>query len=214
LDVDGDPTSENTKWAIKMFNVATDPKPSGRGSVGQQGDKSFKAYINSSNAPKWQLLTTVPKLTFSGTPRKYGMNRTGDLTKNALASLNFNLISTGSAKDIGTGDGNPPSTSHDGGRGIDIDDVPGNFFKSTGAQGVYVASPGGKIIITDGTSYQAADPKNIPQGFHGLKTATLASQTNDVMVKAVENLLDYQLDKTKVEQILNAFKNAGSGTIQ
>jgi uncharacterized repeat protein (TIGR01451 family) len=213
LDVDGDPTSENTKWAIKMFNVATDPKPSGRGSVGQQGDKSFKAYINSSNAPKWQLLTTVPKLTFSGTPRKYGMNRTGDLTKNALASLNFNLISTGSAKDIGTGDGNPPSTSHDGGRGIDIDDVPGNFFKSTGAQGVYVASPGGKIIITDGTSYQAADPKNIPQGFHGLKTATLASQTNDVMVKAVENLLDYQLDKTKVEQILNAFKNAGSGTI-
>ncbi len=33
------------------------------------------------------------------------------------------------------------------------------------------------------------------------------------MVKAVKDLLDYQLDKTKVEKILNAFKNAGSGSI-
>ncbi len=91
--------------------------------------------------------------------------------------------------------------------------MPGNFFKSTGEKGIYVASPGGKIIVTNGTSYQAADPKNIPQGFQGLETATLASQTNDVMVKAVKDLLDYQLDKTKVEKILNAFKNAGSGSI-
>ncbi|WP_159250616.1 cadherin domain-containing protein, partial [Microcystis aeruginosa] len=213
LAINGDSMDKNTKWAIKMFNVATDPKLTGRGSVADQKDKSFKAYINSTNAPKWQLLTTVPKLTFTNTLRKYGMNRTGDITKNALDSLDFNLISTGSAKNIGTGDGHPPSTSHDGGRGIDIDDVPGNFFKSTGEKGIYVASPGGKIIVTNGTSYQAADPKNIPQGFQGLKTATLASQTNDVMVKAVKDLLDYQLDKTKVEKILNAFKNAGSGSI-
>jgi uncharacterized repeat protein (TIGR01451 family) len=209
LVVDGQ-TGGKTTWAIKMFNVATDPKLSGRGSVGQQGDKSFKAYINSSNAPKWQFLDIDPIKIFSGTPRKYGMNSTGDITESALAALTFNLVSTGSAKDIGTGDGNPPSTSHDGGRGIDIDDVPGNFFKS---KGLYVASPGGKIIVTNGTSYQVANPSNIPQGFQGLKTTDLTSTTTDVMVKAVENLLDYSLDKTKAEQILNAFINAGSGTI-
>lgn len=209
LVVDG-VTGGNTKWAIKLFNIATNPAKIGRGNVGTQAepDKFFKAYINSANAPKWQLLTTVPKLTISsGSGRNYGMDRTGDITNNALTSLNFNLISTGAANNIGTA---PPSTSHDGGRGIDIDDVPGNFFNSNG---LYVASPGGKIIVTNGTSYQAADPKNIPQGFQGLKTTTLASTTTDVMVTAVANLLDYRLTKTKAEQILNAFKNAGSGTI-
>jgi len=207
LIVDG-VTGCNTKWAIKMFNVATNPATIGRGTVTTQGDKFFKAYINSANAPKWQLLTAVPKLTISSASgRNYGTDHTGDITKNALAGLTFNLISTGAARNIGTA---PPSTSHDGGRGIDIDDVPGNFFKSNG---LYVASPGGKIIVTNGTSYQAADPKNIPAGFQGLKTTVLASTTTETMVKAVKDLLDYSLDQTKVEQILNAFKDAGSGTI-
>jgi peptidoglycan hydrolase-like protein with peptidoglycan-binding domain len=209
LVIDGSAGAKTT-WAIKLFNIATNPALVGRGNVGSQNqpDKFFKSYINSVNAPEWQLLTTIPKLTISSASgRNYGIDLTGRITENALAALARNLVSTGSAKNIGTA---PPSTSHDGGRGIDIDDVAGNFFKSNG---LFVASPGGKIIVTDKSSYQASDPKSIPQGFKGLLTTTLASQTNDTMVKAIVNLLDYNLEKDKVQAIIDAFKNAGSGTI-
>ncbi|MFK0731273.1 MAG: pre-peptidase C-terminal domain-containing protein [Gloeotrichia echinulata GP01] len=207
LVVDGQ-SGGNTTWAKTVFDIAVNPNTSGRGRVTDQnhGDKNFKASINSSQAPKWNSLKSIQGLNFSGTERRYGMDLSGRFIENAFTTFGSQLTSTGVTKINGNGD---PSKTHDAGRSIDIDEIPGSYFFKV--RNGFVASPGGKIVVKDGNSYRAGDPKIKADTDNGL-TYTQLSRLKDAdaksTLKSISNLIEYSQTKEDVQSLIDAFSGA------
>ncbi|MEJ7593503.1 MAG: hypothetical protein WKF77_18335 [Planctomycetaceae bacterium] len=137
------------------------------------------------------------------------------LLAKAQATIQINLQSGGSA--FLTGDA-PPSTSHDGGRGLDIDNIPDRFlFRTVPYQGnsvAYVKAPGedGSIVVRSGNSFRVGSVSEQSDRDNGLsavelaksKTAALATQLHNL------NLLVYTQPEDVVRNMLNAFTGAGA----
>ncbi len=211
LVVDG-VTGKNTKWAKTLYDIAVNPATSGRGRVFNllENPKNFNAYINSPNAPKWNLLTSVPGVVFSGTARIYGMDLSGRFIQRASTNFGTTLTSTGVTGKDGDGSGSAGrkkgSKTHDAGRSIDIDEIPGSYFFKV--RNGFVASPGGKIVVKDGNSYRAGDPNNPNDRANGLSYSTLTSQTNATMVTAIAGLIEYSQTRQAVQSLIDAFTGA------
>jgi len=222
LTVDGS-LGAGTKWARSLFSIALDPAVSGRGLLPNptNGITYFKNHINSANAPYWNSLTTVAGVTFSGTPRTYGTNATGAFLTQALSDPNVTLTtSTGVSRQNGAGS---PSKTHEGGRSVDIDDVPGRFYNVRVAGGVaYLASPGGGIIVDNGDgTYRVGNPANPADRAAGVREARLNPGQQNAATKAqvvalltaIRDLMDYRLTEQTVQDVIQAFENAGSPII-
>jgi uncharacterized repeat protein (TIGR01451 family) len=219
LVVDGQ-IGGNTTWAKKLFNIAVRPEiASARGRIAGQDDKSFKNFINSTNAPEWNLLNgAILNLTFppgaNQSQRFYGTDFTGTFLQSGVSTLNRNLNSTGVSQKNGIGN---PSSTHDGGRSIDIDDIPGSyFFKSIGVGGVsYVAALGGGFVVKDGNTYRTGNP-NIPLDvLKGVKTSDLVDINQDqAVVKAKvtainnANLFVFSQTVQQVQELLDALSGS------
>jgi uncharacterized repeat protein (TIGR01451 family) len=180
LTINGKDDGDELSWAKKLFNIAVRPEiASARGRIANQDDKSFKNFINSTNAPKWNFLNgAIANLDFppasNQSQRFYGTDLTGDFVQLGTSTLNRNLKSTGVSQKSGTG---APSSTHDGGRSIDIDDIPGSyFFNSIGVGGVsYVAAQGGGFVVKDGNTYRAGNPNNPADVTNGVRTNYIVS---------------------------------------
>ncbi|HYH63555.1 MAG TPA: hypothetical protein VD866_02550, partial [Urbifossiella sp.] len=189
---------ENNEWAKKAFSIALDPAtpPTGRGTVATptQGTKFFKDHINDSTAPSWKDLRTVPGLAFPAggnqSQRFYSTSTGADLIAAAISAYGA-ADSTGAAQRNATGN---PSVSHEGGRAIDIDTIPGAYFFRE--SGVYVAasaaSGGGFIVRRANGTYRGGGNPNAQAGEVGLRTATLLADTTTTTINAVAGLLDYK----------------------
>ena len=212
LVVNGVKDDYNTKWAKTLYDIAVNPATSGRGRVFNllKNPKNFNAYINSPNAPKWNGLTSVEGVTFSGN-RTFGMNTSGRFIERASTNFGESLTSTGVTGKNGDGSGlggrEEGSKTHDAGRSIDIDIDPNNkyFFK---VRNKFVASPNGKIIVKDGNTYRAGNLNNPNDKANGLEYSTLISQTTSAMVKAIANLIEYNQTQHDVQSVIDAFSGA------
>ena len=222
LTVDG-ALGAGTKWARSLFSIALDPAVSGRGLLPNptHGITYFKSHINSADAPYWNSLTTVAGVTFSATQRTYGTSATGDFLAQALSNPNVTLT-TSTGVSLRTGSGTP-SRTHEGGRSVDIDDVPGRFYNVRVAGGVrYLASPGGGIIVDNGDgTYRAGDPSSTADRAAGVREARLnptpqnaATRAQVVaLLTAIRDLMDYRLPEATVQNMIQAFENAGAPII-
>jgi uncharacterized repeat protein (TIGR01451 family) len=221
LVVDGQPEG-NTTWAKQLFNIAVRPEiASARGRIASQDDKSFKNFINSTNAPRWNLLRgAISNFDFppasNRSQRFYGTDNTGNFIKSGVSTLGRVLKSTGVSQKSGIG---APSSTHDGGRSIDIDDIKiGNkdvayFFKSIGVGGdSYVAALGGGFVVKDGDTYRAGNPNVKADVLKGVRTTAIASRNLDgsvikPIVSAIynANLFDFSQTRAEVQALLDAF---------
>jgi uncharacterized repeat protein (TIGR01451 family) len=218
ITVNGKDDGDELSWAKKLFNIAVRPEiASARGRIANQDDKSFKNFINSTNAPKWNFLNggTIANLEFPPAAnqfeRFYGTNLTGDFVQLGTSTLNRDLASTGVAQKSGIGN---PSTTHDGGRAIDIDDIPGAyFFKSIGVGGVsYVEAQGGGFVVKDGNTYRAGNPSVAADVLKGVKTADIAGRSlNGAVIKPIvsaihnANLFVFSQTQQQVQTLIDAF---------
>ena len=222
LTVDGQ-IGPGTRWARSLFSIALDPAVSGRGSLPTptRGITYFKDHINSADAPYWNSMTTVAGVTFAATQRTYGTSATGDFLTQALSDPNITLrISTGVSLRTGSG---APSRTHEGGRSVDIDDVPGRFYNVRIVNGAaYLASPGGGIIVDNGDgTFRAGDPANPADRAAGVREARLNPTPQNAATRAqvvtlltsTRDLMDYRLDEATVRNVIQGFENAGSPII-
>jgi uncharacterized repeat protein (TIGR01451 family) len=245
LVVDGQ-SGGNTTWAKKLFNIAVRPEiASVRGRIAVQDDKSFKSFINSTNAPEWNLLRgAISNLGFPAesneSQRFYGTDLTGNFLQAGTSALNRSLKSTGVSQRSGIGN---PSSTHDGGRSIDIDDIPdAYFFKSIGVGGAsYVAARGGGFVVRDGNTYRVGNSANPLDVANGVRTNYIvslpagltkaqkiaANAERKAAVTAIHNANLFVFSQTiaAVQTLLNAFPGTprifyndprffGSGVIQ
>ena len=186
LVVDGQ-SGGNTEWATQLFNIVVDGRTlSERGRISGQS-KTLKAYINATNAPEWVSLNQIDNFTFVDTQRRFGANFSGDVIQGAITTVGTNQQSTGVSGKNGSGN---PSSTHDGGRGVDID-TPGRelaangipngqlFFAERQINGTwYVATANNQIIIRDGNVYRAGNPNDNADLNRGLTTANLITNAN------------------------------------
>ncbi|MBH8572454.1 DUF11 domain-containing protein [Nostocaceae cyanobacterium CENA369] len=217
LTVNGQDDGNELSWAKKLFNITVRPEiASARKRIAQQDDKSFKKFINSANAPEWNLLRgAISNLDFppesNQSQRFYGTDNTGEFLQLGTSTLNRNLKSTGVSQKNGIGN---PSSTHDGGRSIDIDDIPGSyFFKSIGVNGVsYVAALGGGFVVRDGNTYRIGNP-NIPSDLaNGIRTKDLVNPKLDQKAKVTAihnaNLFVFSQTEEEVQELLDAFSES------
>ena len=214
LRADGISSAETT-WAKNVFNIAIDPSTSGRGSLLNPGSikkQLFKEHINDPQLPFWRNLdgTLLPPMQFVITSRKYGTDASGRFIEKALSSLlSLGLLpdSTGIAFKGGTGE---PSKAHDGGRSVDIEDTPGDFYNTINGYVAANAAQGGGFIVkkADGL-YRGGGNPDTKNGEIGIKDSAFKAG-GAKLAKELQSYLDYKLDEGHVRLILDAFINAGS----
>jgi uncharacterized repeat protein (TIGR01451 family) len=212
LSVDGIEVA-NTNWARKMFSVATNPAAV-RPKVVNSDTQYFKTNINNSNAPVWNQLDNIQGVNIVSA-RNYGIHTTGEVFTDASIPLTDIIISTGASLSNGTA---PPSTSHDAGRGVDVDNIPGPYlFQSVGYNGVaggFVKAPGpaGSIVVSSGTTYAVGNTSSAADRANGVRTSQLASSTTATLANSLEalGLLVYSQAETSVRAMLEAFTGAGA----
>ncbi len=211
LGIDG-AEGTNTNWARKMFSVATNPNAV-RPRVTSTGTQYFKDNINSPNAPVWNNVDNVQGVDIVSA-REYGIHTTGKVFTDAAAAFGPTIISTGASRANGTA---PPSSSHDAGRGIDIDNIPSAYlFQTVGFTGVpagYVKAPGpaGSIVVRSGASYAVGNTSSAADRANGLRTATLAGSSPATLANTLESLglLVYSQPEADARSMLEAFTGAG-----
>ena len=231
LNVDGQsqPGGE-TERATQLFNIVVNGLTlSQRGRISGQS-KTLKAYINATNAPKWVNLNQIANFTFVATQRSFGANFSGDVIQNAITTVDRNQQSTGVSGRNGSGD---PSSTHDGGRGVDID-TPGReiaansiphgqlFFSERQINGTwYVVTANNQIIIRDRDVYTAGNPNNNADLSRGLTTANLITDANrrnanrqydgGTILPQIANLLvnNAGYNPQDAINIINAFRGQG-----
>lgn len=218
LVVDGQ-SGDNTSWATQLFNIVVDGRTlSQRGRISGQS-KTLKAYINATNAPKWVSLNQINNFTFVDTQRRFGANFSGDVIQRAITTVGTNQQSTGVSGRNGSGN---PSSTHDGGRGVDIDtpgrETAGNaiphgqlFFGERQINGRwYVATANNQIIIRNGNVYTAGNPNNNADLNRGLTTANLIANGATILPQ-IPNLLvnNAGYDHQDAINIINAFRGQG-----
>ena len=219
------PSIGGLEWAQNLFCISIDPATSGRGLLLCPDGNSqvtpkippikkslFKEHINDSQLPFWRNFdgSLLPPMQFLSTQRTYGTDSAGRFIERArseLLRLGMAPDSTGIAFQRGTGE---PSNSHDGGRGVDIDDTPGDYYKTT--RGYVAASPdqGGGFIVkkADGTYRGGSNPVT-NQGEAGLTDAAFKRGGKELARKLLD-YLDYKLEEKNARLIIDAFINAGS----
>lgn len=211
LIVDGNATDASR--AMKIFDVATNPAAI-RPSVDNSGTSHFKQFINDPNAPHWYFLGNISGLDYySG--RKYGIDTTGKLIADAQTTLGVTINAGGAAYQ--TGDA-APSTSHDGGRGFDIDNIPDAYLFRTvafpGVAGGYVRAqgPDGSIVVAENGTYRVGSVQVAADRANGLLATTLANSTTDQLISSLDNqgLLVYTQSSQDVQTVLDAFTAAGA----
>lgn len=210
--VDG--TIENDDWSKKVFSIALDPAVSGRGLLPSPtaGTTFFKSHINDQQAPSWVDLSNGTGVTFSSTARTYGVDASGRFIQRAIPNVPADFrISTGVSLINGRGrvdpPGEPSSKTHEGGRSVDIDDGPGDFYEVSGS---FMASDGGGFIVkkADGT-YRGGGNPNAQAGEKGLTPAQFKAG-GKTLAKTLQNLLSYRLAETEVRKVIDAFIAQGS----
>ncbi|MCP9826154.1 pre-peptidase C-terminal domain-containing protein [Synechococcus sp. EJ6-Ellesmere] len=238
LEVDG-ATGSATRWATQLFNIAVDQRLlSNRGRIPAQS-KALKSYINASNAPEWRDLRGITNFDFPPASnefrRFFGISWSGAVIQGGTNAFGGNLDSSGVAQQNGSGF---PSSSHDGGRGIDIEspgqeiyrnrkggytidhrhlffqerEIDGTWYVAT-AQTLTIKDP---IIINNNGTYQAGDATNAADLARGLTTNSLVANARTILPQ-ISNLL---VDNTAVgyslqnaENIIDAFGGQGVGAI-
>lgn len=211
LVIDGD-DGTNTNWARKMFSVATNPNAI-RPRVTNSGIQHFKSNINNANAPVWNRVDNIENVDIVSA-RDYGIHTTGEVFTDAAAEAGVDIISTGAALAQGTA---PPSSSHDAGRGIDIDNIPSRYlFQTVGYTGVpggYVRAPGpaGSIVVRSGATYEVGNVSNAVDRANGLRTTELAGSAAATLANELDDLdlLVYTQTEEDVRSLLEAFTGAG-----
>ncbi|MDB9457784.1 pre-peptidase C-terminal domain-containing protein, partial [Dolichospermum circinale CS-545/17] len=220
LVVDGN--DNDLSWAIQLFNIATSQRPlgsyasGGRGRVTNHPSTLKESEINSSNVPKWTNLNGIQNFTFVDTQRRFGINSSASAIQGATNALGININSTGVTGSNGSGD---PSTSHDGGRGVDIDTRPqegyhpgANFFRETRINNVwYVAASNNQIIIRNPNgTYQAAasTPQNLVNAVRGSQAFNNQQILNGISGFLQDNTnIGYNLND--IQTLIQSFQNTG-----
>lgn len=220
LQVDGIPDND-TMWAMKLFSIALDPATSStpRGSVQapKQGTKFFnETTINSATPITWNYLANISNIKLTA-DRQYGLNTSGRLMSTALTQLTRGPIDAtrGVVAKNGTGS---PSVAHEGGRGVDFDDIPGDyFFNETVVPGPgggrFVsaeADAGGGFIVRnpDGSYRGGGNPDNPADRQNALRVATLIASQNPNLVQSIR--MDYKQTRAEVQAVFDAFRAGGA----
>lgn len=216
LEVDG-LTGNDTNHAKRMFNVATAENLPPPGVV-NSGYESFKLNINDVNAPAWISMADINGLAWYSA-RQYGIPATGRLISDAQSDLGVTINSGGSSLITGNA---PPSKSHDGGRGFDIDNIPDSFLFATvgypGVIGGFVKAPGTEqsIVVSDGATYRSGNVNEATDRANGLRARTLANSASQELAMDLDalGLLEYsEPDSSTPRAVLEAFVNSGATRI-
>ena len=220
-------SDDNTSSATQLFNIVVDGRTlNQRGRISGQS-KTLKAYINATNAPKWVSLDKrIANFTFVETQRRFGANFSGDVIQGAITTIGKEIKSTGVSENKGSGG---KSSTHDGGRGVDID-TPGKeiasnkqepgtfiipngqlFFKETRINGTwYVSTANNQIIIRDGDVYRAGNPNDNADLNRGLTTNFLVPNGSTILPQISTLLVNNAgYNPQDAINIINAFRGQG-----
>ncbi|AVQ73664.1 hypothetical protein B5D77_22380 [Microcystis sp. MC19] len=226
LNVNGQ-SGGNTEWATQLFNIVVNGKSLlERGRISGQS-KTLKAYINATNAPEWVSLDQrIANFTFVETQRRFGANFSGDVIQGAITTIGKEIKSTGVSENKGSGG---ESSTHDGGRGVDIETpgreivrnrkVPGTFiipngqlfFRERRINGTwYVATANNQIIIRDGDVYRAGNPNDNADLNRGLTTNFLVPNGSTILPQISTLLVNNAgYNPQDAINIINAFRGQG-----